>query len=346
MKKTRIKRWYLLPFSLLYGLGTGLRNLSYDLGLFRSVRFKTPIISVGNLSVGGSGKSPMVMHLVSLLAGDHRVGVLSRGYGRKTRGYLVVNYASRVSDVGDEAMQLFRRFKNRLVIAVSEKRVPGARRLIANLGVEVLILDDAMQHRAIKPGLSILLTEYGDPYFRDFLLPAGDLRESRRAARRADLIVVTKCPPELSLTDQKKYSAQMPLKSGQRVFFSTIEYSPVLKTAEADTVLRVESLAQRPVLAVTGIANPAPFIQKIKEINAEARHLSFRDHHDFTPADVQKIMKFWKSLGEDALILTTEKDFVRLQGYTELQEMLYYWPIQTKILDGEQFDQIIKNYVR
>lgn len=346
MKKPRIKRWYLLPFSLLYGIGVGLRNALYDLGIFRSVRFKTPIISVGNLSVGGSGKSPMVMHLVALLAENHRVGVLSRGYGRKTKGYRVVNYATEVFEVGDEAMQLFQRFKNRLSIAVSEKRVPGARRLIKNMALDVLILDDALQHRAIRPGLSILLTAYNDPYFQDYLLPAGNLRESRRGARRADLIVITKCPPHLSLEEQRRYAAQIPLKPGQRVFFSTVEYAEVLQSAETDRILPAGSLPFRPVLAVTGIANPLPFILKIREWNEQAQHLSFRDHHEFTPADIQKIKKARESLGENALIVTTEKDFMRLQGYTELRENLYYWPIRTKMLEGDNFDQIIKNYVR
>lgn len=199
-----MKRWYLYPFSPIYHLVTGIRNKMYNWGLMKSVKFRTPIINVGNLSVGGSGKSPMVMYLAELLSKDFRTGVLSRGYGRQTKGYGVTNYDSNYKTVGDEAMQLFERFKNRFVITVCEDRVFGAKKVISDMDLDVLILDDAYQHRAIKAGFNILMTDYNDPYFKDYILPAGDLRESRKGANRADVIMVSKCPD--NLTEEKNSS--------------------------------------------------------------------------------------------------------------------------------------------
>lgn len=188
-----MKRWYLYPFSLGYGFVTSVRNLFFNIGILSSKKFRTPIIGVGNLSVGGTGKSPIVMYLADILSKHQkRTGVLSRGYGRHTKGYEVVNYDSTYKLVGDEAMQLFERFKNRIVIAVCEDRVFGARKLIEDMDLNVLVLDDSYQHRYIKPGFNILLTDYSDPFFKDFVLPAGDLRESRSGYKRANMILVTK----------------------------------------------------------------------------------------------------------------------------------------------------------
>ena len=175
-----MKRWYLAPFSLLYGIGTWFRNVMFNTGLKNKSQPRKATIGVGNLSVGGTGKSPFVIYLADILAKKHRTGVLSRGYGRKTKGYMVVNYESFFKTVGDEAMQLFQRFKNKIVIAVCEDRVFGAKKLIEDMDLDVLILDDAYQHQYIQPGLNILLTQYSDPYFKDFILPAGDLRETDR----------------------------------------------------------------------------------------------------------------------------------------------------------------------
>lgn len=194
-----MKRWYLYPFSLGYGFVTSVRNLFFNIGILSSKKFRTPIIGVGNLSVGGTGKSPIVMYLADILSKNQkRTGVLSRGYGRHTKGYEVVNYDSTYKMVGDEAMQLFERFKNRIVIAVCEDRVFGARKLIDDMDLNVLVLDDSYQHRYIKPGFNILLTDYSDPFFKDFVLPAGDLRESRSGYKRANMILVTKCPEDLT----------------------------------------------------------------------------------------------------------------------------------------------------
>ena len=219
-----MKRWYLYPFSLGYHFVTSMRNVMYDWGISKSTSFKKPIINVGNLSVGGSGKSPMVMYLAELLSKNFRTGVLSRGYGRLTKGYGITNYDSNYKTVGDEAMQLFERFKNKFVIGVSEERVPGAKKMIEDMDLDVLVLDDAYQHRAIKPGFQILMTDYNDPYFKDYLLPAGDLRESRNGAKRANIIMVSKCPDDLTEEKKQYFISRIKPQHNQKVFFSSIGY--------------------------------------------------------------------------------------------------------------------------
>ncbi len=339
-----MKRWYLYPFSVVYHIVTGIRNTFYNWGILKSTPFKTPIINVGNLSVGGSGKSPMVMHLSELLSKNRRTGVLSRGYGRKTKGYEVTNYDSDYKTVGDEAMQLFQRFKNKFVIAVSEDRVAGATKLIYDMDLEALVLDDAYQHRAIKAGFNILMTDYNDPYFKDFLLPAGDLRESRKGAKRANIIMVSKCPPDL--TDEKKqyYISRIKPQYGQKVFFSSINYDE--NVYSHDQLLPDNNLADYDILLITGIANPKPLEQHLTKFSSKVKHLKFKDHHNFTKDDIQNIMKEYKKLGEYRLILTTEKDYVRLKTFDYIRDLVYYWPINVQINQQEEFNKIIQDYVR
>ncbi|WP_300670152.1 tetraacyldisaccharide 4'-kinase [Soonwooa sp.] len=339
-----MKRWYLYPFSLGYHLGTSIRNRMYDWGLFSSKRFKTPIIGVGNLSVGGSGKSPMVMYLAAYLSKHYRTGVLSRGYGRMTKGYNVVNYESNYKTVGDEPMQLFERFKNRFVIGVCEDRVFGAKKLIDDMDLNVLVLDDSFQHRAIKPGLNILLTVYNDPYFKDFILPAGDLRESRRGAKRADIIMVTKCPDDL--TEEKKQYCISRIKPQhyQKVFFSSIEYDENIMSI--DKYMPVKNLDYYDVLLITGIANPTQIVKEVGKYSKRVKHLKYKDHHNFSDDDIKKIVAEYKKLGEYKIILTTEKDYVRLKTFDYLREKIFYWPINVEIDNQEAFNQIINDYVR
>lgn len=340
-----MKRWYLYPFSILYHFVTSFRNTLYNVGLKKSVKFKTPIINVGNLSVGGSGKSPMVMYLADILSKHYRTGVLSRGYGRVTKGYGVTNYDSNYKTVGDEAMQLFERFKNRFVIGVSEERVPGAKKLIEDMDLDVLVLDDAYQHRAIKAGFNLLLTDYNDPYFKDFLLPAGDLRESRNGAHRADLIVVTKCPEDL--TDEKKqyYLSRIKPSYKQKVFFSSIVYDDEIFCYDNQKSLPDNNLAYYDILLITGIANPKPLVQHLSKFSQKVKHLKFKDHHNFTEADIKNIISEYKKLGEYKIILTTEKDYVRLKTFDYLRELVYYWPINVVIDNKEEFNKAIFNFV-
>lgn len=339
-----MKRWYLYPFSLGYHVATALRNRFYDLGIFRSTKFQTPIIGVGNLSVGGTGKSPMVMYLAEFLSKYYRTGVLSRGYGRITKGYAVVNYDSNYKTVGDEAMQLFERFKNRFAIGLSEERVPGAKKLIEDMSLDVLLLDDSYQHRAIKPGFNILLTDYNDPFFKDYILPAGDLRESRAGKKRADLIVVTKCPDELTTEKKQYFLSRIKPQYNQKVFFSSINYDENVYSIEG--FLPDNNLAYYDILLITGIANPALLLKHLAKFSKKVKHLKFPDHHNFSEDEVKKIAAEYKKLGEYRLILTTEKDYVRLKTFDYLRDKLYYWPINVNIQEKEIFEQTILDYVR
>ena len=315
----------------------------YDWGIFKSKSFKTPIINVGNLSVGGSGKSPMVMYLAEYLSKQYRTGVLSRGYGRITKGYGITNYDSNYKTVGDEAMQLFERFKNRFVIGVSEERVPGAQKMIDDMDLNVLVLDDAYQHRKIKPGFNILMTDYNDPYFKDFLLPAGDLRESRSGAARAQIIMVSKCPADL--TDEKKqyYISRIKPQHDQKVFFSSIGYDE--NVYSADKFLPDNNLSYYDILLITGIANPKPLINHLANFSQRVKHLKFKDHHNFSDQDIKNILAEYKKLGEYKIILTTEKDYVRLKTFDYLRDLMYYWPINVIIDRKDELNQIIQNYV-
>lgn len=340
-----MKRWYLYPFSLVYHIVTGFRNVFYNLGIYKSTKFKTPIINVGNLSVGGSGKSPMVMYLAELLSKNRRTGVLSRGYGRKTKGYAVVNYESNYKMVGDEAMQLFERFKNRFVIGVSEERVPGAKKLIEDMDLDVLILDDAFQHRAIKAGLNILMTDYNDPYFKDFILPSGDLRESRSGAKRAQIVMVSKCPNDLTEEKKQYYISRINPQHYQKIFFSKITYDEQIFCYDSTKSLPDNNLAYYDILLITGIANPTPLVNHLAKFSQRVKHLKFKDHHNFSDQDIKNIIEEYKKLGEYKLILTTEKDYVRLKSFDYLRELVYYWPINVNIDKKEEFNQIIMNYV-
>ena len=315
----------------------------YDWGITKSTKLKTPIINVGNLSVGGSGKSPMVMYLAELLSKHYRTGVLSRGYGRLTKGYGITNSDSNYKTVGDEAMQLFERFKNRFVIGVSEKRVPGAKKMIADMDLNVLILDDAYQHRAIKPGFNILMTDYNDPYFKDFLLPAGDLRESRSGSKRAQIIMVSKCPDDLTEEKKQYYISRIKPQHYQKVFFSSIGYDENIYNKTQS--LPDNNLSYNEILLITGIANPKPLLNHLAKFSQRVKHLKFKDHHNFSDQDIKTIIAEYKKLGEYKIILTTEKDYVRLKTFDYLRETVYYWPINVHIDRQEEFNQIILNYV-
>lgn len=339
-----MKRWYLYPFSLGYHLGTSFRNRMYDWGLFSSSKFRTPIIGVGNLSVGGSGKSPMVMYLAEYLSKYYRTGVLSRGYGRITKGYGIVNYDSNYKLVGDEPMQLFERFRNRFVIGVCEDRVFGAKKMISDMDLEVLLLDDSYQHRAINPGMNLLLTDYNDPYFKDFILPAGDLRESRHGMNRANIIMVTKCPDDLTEEKKQYYISRIRPQHNQKVFFSAISYDENIMGIR--NMMPVKNLDYYDVLLITGIANPSQLLKEIAKYNKKVKHLQYKDHHNFTDDDIKKISAEYKKLGEYKVILTTEKDYVRLKTFDYLRDKIYYWPINVDIDKREDFNQIIQNYVR
>lgn len=342
-------RFLLLPFSFVYGLGVIFRNLAFDLGVFKSEKFDLPVISVGNLSVGGSGKSPMTEYLVRLLKGSYRVATLSRGYGRKTNGFLLVQQDSLSSETGDEPLQFKRKFDD-ITVAVCEKRAEGISRLKADH--DLIILDDAYQHRAVNPGLSILLFDYNSFYNFKMLLPAGNLREPYWEKDRARIIVVTKTPPTLNHSERQEMLEMIRPREYQEVFFSYLQYGdlvPFNDSHQERTLLSVK--VETEVILLTGIANPALILSEIGGYTQHIDHHNYPDHHEFTKKNISKLVDAYKKVRTtDKLVITTEKDAQRLRQ-PEISELLkelpvYYLPVKAEIHEPEkaQFDELIKKY--
>lgn len=338
-------RKLLFPLSSLYWLGVSLRNLAYSVGLLSTKKFPIPVICIGNLSVGGTGKSPHVMLVAELLKDVKNTAMLSRGYGRKTTGLHIANYSSKVYDIGDEPLQFFNRFKNKIVVAVSENRVLGIQHLMKMYKTEAVIMDDGFQHRAVKPGFSILLTTFSEPYTQDFVLPAGNLREPRSGAKRADVIVVTKCPDAFTVKQRDALLAKIKPKAHQNVFFSKIVYAR--SAIGFRFTLAAEEWANYEVLLITGVANPQPLVDYVQTKFKQVKHWEFADHHNYSIADVQKIDEEYDRMSSlHKIILTTEKDYMRLKDESALIENLFYLPIEVELNDYEGFSKILLDYVR
>lgn len=337
-------RRLLLPFSGIYWGITSIRNVFYDLGLMRKTSFDLPIINVGNLSVGGTGKSPHVMYLIDLLKDKKMTCTLSRGYGRKTSGFRIANYDSTVYDIGDEPLQFFHRFKNKILISVCEDRVEGVNQLKKHYYPELIILDDAFQHRPIQAGFNILLTDYNKPYFEDYLLPGGDLRESRSGMKRADVIIVTKCPENIPDERYKVFQDKIKLRDKQQLFFSKIVYDDVL--IGTNQTIDKKDWKTKNIILVTGIANPDSLIQFTENEFNNILHLKYPDHHNFKDSEIDYISKRFTEADGDKIIVTTEKDYMRLLEQGSLKENLYYLPIRIELDDKEKFNQTILDYVR
>lgn len=341
-------RWLLLPFSWLYALIIIIRNWCYDAGLFKSHRFDIPVISVGNLDVGGAGKSPMAEYLIRLFKNDYKLATLSRGYGRETKGFRTATATAAATELGDEPAQFKHKFPQ-ITVAVCEKRVTGIENLKA--GHDLIILDDAYQHRAVKPGFSILLFDYSRVFEPHFLLPAGNLREPFGGRKRADVIVVTKCPDGLTDIQKQKIKARIKPLPGQQLFFATIKYGALQDMGGNTSGLTVD--AETAVFLLTGIANPIPLVNKLKNSAKQVIHHNYPDHHPYTLKNIIKLAdEFNACTAQKKLLITTEKDAQRL-GEQALYNMvkqlnILVQPIQTEFLDngGPKFDEIIKNYVR
>jgi tetraacyldisaccharide 4'-kinase len=320
---------------LFYYLATWLRNKLFDLGIKKSKSYSTPVICVGNLSVGGTGKTPMIEYLITILKNEYKVAALSRGYKRKSKGFQLGDKNASAETLGDEPFQFYNKFKEDVLVAVDADRQNGIEQLmnLAN-APEVILLDDAYQHRKVKAGFNILLTTYADPYFKDFVLPTGNLRELRSGANRADIIVVTKCPDNLQETDKPLFLKRINADENQYVFFSSIAYAETLLSAEK--TMNVEDLTS--FCLVTGIANPRPLTDFLESKNLKFEHLNFNDHHNFTPADIAELSK-------KELIVTTEKDFMRLKDYEVLKGKLFYLPITIAIDKEPEFRHAIKAYL-
>ena len=333
-------RFLLFPLSVIYNGITTIRNLFFDWGFFKQTSFKIPVITVGNLSVGGTGKTPQIEYLIRLLCDSFKIAVLSRGYKRKTQDFVLLNDTHTAVDVGDEPLQYFNKFKN-IDVAVDVNRVAGISRLIADVTPEVVLLDDAYQHRKVKASLSILLTKYDDLFIDDFLLPTGNLRESRSGAKRTDLILITKCPK--NLTDLSKKRIVTKLKKYQKkVFFTSITYD---KKTSGDKNIFTKDLKNYQVLLITGIANPSSLLSFLQENKVNFKHCQFSDHHHFTDTEIEKIKREFACLSSSKkIILTTEKDYVRLKN--SIKE-LSYLGIQTSFLSRqEEFNLILKSHVK
>lgn len=341
-------RWLLLPFSLLYGLVVVIRNWLYDGGMLKSHVFGLPVICVGNLDVGGAGKSPMAEYLIRLLKGENQLATLSRGYGRETKGYLTATATAAATEVGDEPAQFKHKFPD-VTVAVCEDRATGIRNLKEDHNL--IILDDGYQHRRVKPGFSILLFDYSRMNEPRFLLPAGNLREPFSGRWRADVLIVSKCPEDLPESEQNRLYEKLEPFPFQSVFFTSISYQPLCDMDGKKANIRIDE--NTTVFLLTGIANPSPLFHHIKTFTQSVIHHNYPDHHRFTLKNIAKLAdEFAACTAQKKMIVTTEKDAQRLLEH-ELQQAvqtlpLLVIPVVTRFAGngGQQFDDLVKEYVR
>lgn len=339
-------RILLLPFAVLYDAVTAVRNRLFDMHYKPATRFDIPVISVGNLAVGGTGKTPMVEHLIRLLQPENKIATLSRGYGRKTKGFKIANPVDTAATIGDEPFQIYKKFAPVIHVVVGEDRAYAIPMLLQELeGTQVVIMDDAYQHRSVIPGLSILLTEYSNPFYNDHLLPYGRLREARAGARRADVIIVTKCPQQL--TDDEAMSIEKSIRSysDKPVFFSKIRYGEPVSFGK-------DSVLSKKIILVSAIANAHILESYVSKAYILVKHFAFRDHYVITDAELRDFSAILKKYPEgEVSILTTEKDMVKLQR-EELKSHIsrlpiFYLPIETEFIrNGKDFDTLVLSFVR
>ena len=367
----KINRW-LLPLSWCYGMVVRLRNMLFDMGVLKSRAFSVPVISVGNITVGGTGKTPHVEYLIKLLQDVGRVAVLSRGYKRDTRGFVMADDTATARSIGDEPMQIKKNFP-KAIVAVDGNRVRGIRRLLEQVpDIDVIVLDDAFQHRYVKPGINILLVDYHRLIIYDRLLPAGRMREPLNGKNRADMVIVTKCPKELKPMEYRVLTKAMDLFPYQSLFFTTFDYSPLSPVfgssdgaspateapggeTRGGGVHTLSSLAGYNVLLLTGIASPRQLKEDLEKLSSNSTRvvtLSFPDHHRFRSKDVSRINSRFEALPQPRCIVTTEKDAARLreaEGLTrEVRRSMYELPVHVSfMLEQEQeFSDYIMGYVR
>ena len=348
----KINEW-LLPLSWLYGLGVKFRNMLFEIGILRSESFDVPVISVGNITVGGTGKTPHVEYLIELLKDKAKVAVLSRGYKRRTRGFVIADDNATAKTIGDEPLQMKRKYGDDITVAVDRKRCHGIRQLTSDEdGIDVILLDDAFQHRYVKPGVNILLVDYHRLIIYDKLLPAGRLREPLSGKNRADIVIVTKCPHDLKPMEFRVITKAMNLYPFQRLFFTCLEYrniTPVFGSGEQS----IDSIGKDcHILLLTGIASPQQMIEDLSPRCPHITPLTFGDHHTFTSSDVARINNEFAALPHPKMIITTEKDATRLIAVEGLSEevrgALFALPVKIRFMLGqeESFNEKIIGYVR
>ena len=348
----KIREW-LLPLSWLYGLGVWIRSLLFKIGILKSRAFDIPIISVGNITVGGSGKTPHVEYLVKLLKEDMKVAVLSRGYKRKSRGYVLADAETPMPRIGDEPYQMKEKFTD-VYVAVDRKRTRGICRLMEDKDtddVDVILLDDAFQHRYVKPGINFLLVDYHRLIIYDKLLPAGCLREPQKGKERADIVIVTKCPKDLRPMEYRVLTKAMQLYPYQSLYFTSLEYSP-MRQLFGEKERDVDSLKTgEQVLLLTGIASPKQLLHDLQIHTCNIQQMFYADHHQFTAKDVRHINQHFAAIPQPKLIITTEKDAARLK-YTkglsdEVKQHLFVLPVHIRFMHGqEEFNNKIISYVQ
>ena len=348
----------LLPLSWLYGLGVWFRNKLFDWGILPSEEFSVPIISVGNISVGGTGKTPHTEYLIRMLSPKFKIAVLSRGYKRKTSGFILADEKSDSSIIGDEPFQMYRKFPE-IKVAVDANRRRGISKLLTlpeKDRPDIILLDDAFQHRYVKPSLSILLTDINRLMYEDKLLPAGRLREPVKNKSRAEIIIVTKCPEDIKPIDYRVIGKDMHIYVCQTLFFTSFKYGklvPVFSEKQLVKTLEDIKLCDFEILLIAGVASPQGLIKEMHKYAKTVESLIFSDHHAFTGEDIAEIkQRYDKILGKNKIIITTEKDAVRLMDYPNLDEniknALYYLPIEVIFNQGQEgmFKQKIENHVR
>jgi len=350
-----IIRYLLIPFTPVYGLIVGIRNRLFDYNILGSAEFKLPIISVGNITVGGTGKTPHVEYLISLLDGEFNVATLSRGYKRKTKNFILATTNSTSNEIGDEPRQMKRKFPE-IQVAVDSNRTRGVGKLMAGFqNLNLIILDDAFQHRSIKPGLSILLIDYNSPLSQDYLLPLGNLRENSHEKRRAHIILVTKCPPKIKPIQRRLVVKDLNLFPYQTLYFTTVIYGELHPVFEVTPPLSKTECKNEKfrIHLVTGIANSRPLKKHLRGITPKITESKYPDHYNYSAKDLDEISSEFDKIDHDKkIIITTEKDAMRFQSMSGVNESLrrsmYYVPIGIEFLEdeGESFNNQIISYVR
>lgn len=341
---------FLKPLALVYEAVTFARNSRYDKGAASSFRADFPVISIGNITAGGTGKTPHTEYLTRLLSGRYRIAVLSRGYGRRTKGYIEVSVGANALQVGDEPLQMSRKFPD-VTFAVCENRAEGLQRLTHSTHPDAVILDDAFQHRAVTPSLNILLINWNRNIMDDMVLPAGLLRESASGRRRADIIIISKCPDNLSPGQMDIERKRLQCSDSQKVFFSTMEYDGLVPFDASSPARSLNSITDRSsVIVATGIASPGPIIRELSKRTADITPLTFSDHHSFNDRDIARIGRAVNEARlSDKIVITTEKDAARLQDMhisPELRRLIYILPVRVRLIDGQSdFDNIIINHI-
>lgn len=353
-----VKNFLLLPMSKLYGLGVGIRNLMFKWHILKQREFSVPVIVVGNLSVGGTGKTPHTEYIINLLRGNYHIGMVSRGYKRKTKGFVLATNRSTPLDIGDEPYQIFQKYGRDISVAVGEDRCEAIEKLLEiDPKINLIVLDDALQHKYVKPTVVVLLTEFNRPIFYDNLLPLGRLREPMKEVYKADFVVVTKCPEYLKPIEYRIFQNKLDLQAYQHLMFSKFEYQPlraVFPEQSTDETVNLNWYGRDDsILVVSGIANPRPLVRYLREFGPKVKVKVFADHHNFTRKDLDLIENTFKEMpGEEKIIVTTEKDAVRLANNPyfpqSLKKYIYYQPIVVKFDEhtSENFDYELKKVVK